>query len=209
MVLDNSKTYIQSWSGGKDSTASIVLEHMHRERLDIPPSKIVMAEVMFDNARGITGEYPDHMEWVYTKAKPLLESWGHEVVIKRSEKDYISLFRHVVQNSKKAERNGKKSGFPLGGHCVINGRCKMETIRAINRENEGAVHIVGIAADEKKRLARLNDKKISLLDMFGVTEEETYDIIKPFGLLSPSYAHTRRGGVLVLYESTIQGFRVA
>lgn len=201
VTLDNSKVYVQSWSGGKDSTASIVLEHMHRERLGIPPSKVVMAEVMFDNERGITGEYPDHMEWVYTKAKPLLESWGHEVVIKRSEKDYISLFRHVVQNSKKADRNGKKSGFPLGGACVINDRCKMETIRAINRENQGAVHIVGIAADEKKRLARLSDMKISLLDRLGVTEEETHDIVKPFGLLSPSYAHTRRGGMLVLHES--------
>ena len=79
MAVNEGILHAQSWSGGKDSTTSIVLEHLHRDELKIPPSKIVMAEVMFDNARGISAEYPDHIEWVYTKAKPLLESWGHEV----------------------------------------------------------------------------------------------------------------------------------
>jgi hypothetical protein len=60
--------YFQLWSGGKDSTASIVLENIHRKELNIPPSLIVMVEVMFDNAEKISGEYPEHNEWVYTKA---------------------------------------------------------------------------------------------------------------------------------------------
>ena len=39
--------YFQSWSGGKDSTASIILEHIH----GLPKSKIIMSEVMFDKKR--------------------------------------------------------------------------------------------------------------------------------------------------------------
>ena len=36
--------YIASWSGGKDSTASIILAHEHNELLDL----IIFSEVMFD-----------------------------------------------------------------------------------------------------------------------------------------------------------------
>ena len=36
--------YIASWSGGKDSTASIILAHEHDEPLDL----IIFYEVMFD-----------------------------------------------------------------------------------------------------------------------------------------------------------------
>lgn len=35
MILDPNKRYVQSWSGGKDSTCSIVLEHLHRDELGI------------------------------------------------------------------------------------------------------------------------------------------------------------------------------
>lgn len=51
--------YFQSWSGGKDSTASIILEHIY----GLPPSKIIMSEIMFDRKRNTSGELPEHMEW--------------------------------------------------------------------------------------------------------------------------------------------------
>ena len=44
--------YFHSWSGGKDSTASIILDHIH----GLPPSKIIFSEVMFDRKREISGE---------------------------------------------------------------------------------------------------------------------------------------------------------
>ena len=34
--------YFHSWSGGKDSTAAIILDHIHGR----PPSRIVFCEVM-------------------------------------------------------------------------------------------------------------------------------------------------------------------
>ena len=64
--------YFHSWSGGKDSTASIILDHIHR----LPPTKIIMSEVMFDKKRNISGELPEHMEWVKNKAIPVFKEWG-------------------------------------------------------------------------------------------------------------------------------------
>lgn len=66
-------------SGGKDSTASIVLAHENKELLDI----IVFAEVMFDKENNISGENVRHIDFVYNKAKPVFESWGYEVKILR------------------------------------------------------------------------------------------------------------------------------
>ena len=37
--------YFHSWSGGKDSTASIILDPIH----GLPPAKIIFSEVMFES----------------------------------------------------------------------------------------------------------------------------------------------------------------
>lgn len=62
--------YIASWSGGKDSTASIILAYEHNEPLDF----IIFSEVMFDE--NISGELPEHIDFIKNKCIPLFESWG-------------------------------------------------------------------------------------------------------------------------------------
>ena len=52
--------YIASCSFGKDSIATILLALENNEPLD----RVVFAVVMFDNKRGISGEIPEHIEWV-------------------------------------------------------------------------------------------------------------------------------------------------
>lgn len=64
---------LTSWSGGKDSTASLLLEH----KLGLEPSDVIFSEVMFDIKNNISGENPEHIEWLYAKAVPRLESMGH------------------------------------------------------------------------------------------------------------------------------------
>ena len=54
------KRYL-SWSGGKDSSASIVICYENGIHLD----GVVMSEVMFDHSRDISGEDPEHIKWVY------------------------------------------------------------------------------------------------------------------------------------------------
>lgn len=185
--------YFHSWSGGKDSTASIILDHLH----GLPPSKIIMSEVMFDKARGISGELPEHMEWVHNTAIPLFESWGFEVEILHAEKDYLDCFFAKTKKSKHPERIGKSKGFPLGGMCVINRDIKVKAIRDFYKQYKGQefTQYVGIAIDEPKRLERLRGtNKVSLLERYGYTEQMAYDLCKSYGLLSPTYEFSKRGG---------------
>ena len=49
---------IISWSGGKDSTATVILAHEHNIKID----HIIFCEVMFD--KKTTGEMPEKMEFV-------------------------------------------------------------------------------------------------------------------------------------------------
>ena len=71
--------FMVSWSGGKDSTASIILAHENHEPLD----EIIFCEVMFDIQHGISGENPHHIHFVKEVGKPIFESWGYKVTILR------------------------------------------------------------------------------------------------------------------------------
>ncbi len=186
--------YITSWSGGKDSTASIILEHIH----GLPPSDIIFSEVMFDKKRGISGELPEHIDFVKNKAIPIFESWGHKVEILHAENDYVTLFNRIINNSKVPERNGKIRAFPLGGMCYANRDIKSKAVDVFFRKLRGKEYIqyLGIAIDEPKRLERMHGRKNqeSLLERFGCTEKTAYRLCERYGLLSPVYKNSKRGG---------------
>lgn len=177
--------YVASWSGGKDSTATIILAHEKGEPLDL----IIFSEVMFD--KDTSGELPEHIEFVH-KCKAEFESWGYPVKILRSDKTYMDCFMHKLVRGK---RIGMTQGFPMQGKCLINRDCKLKPIRKFNKENPDAIHYVGIAIDEPKRLERLNDKTVSLLAKYNMTEADAYDLCEAYGMLSPCYRYAKRGGV--------------
>lgn len=178
--------YIASCSFGKDSLATIILAHLHGEPLD----EILYAEVMFD--KDISAEIPEHREFIFEQAIPKIESWGYRITILRSQKTYLDCFNHICKKGKTA---GKKKGFPMVGHCDINRECKLRPIREFMKEqSKDIVQYVGIAADEVKRLERLGDGKISLLAKYGYTEAEAAKLCVEYGLLSPIYEFTSRGG---------------
>ena len=77
-------TYIASCSFGKDSIATILLALEHDEPLD----RVVFSEVMFDHARNISGEIPEHIGWIYDTAIPKLHDMGIHVDVVRAERDY-------------------------------------------------------------------------------------------------------------------------
>lgn len=185
--------YIASWSGGKDSTASIIIAHENGEPLDM----IIFAEVMFDE--NISGELPEHIEFVHKAAK-VFESWGYPVHILRSDRTYMDCFNHRVYKiykTKNMDRMGKKKGFPITGKCDINRDCKLRPIRKFWKSVEGEyTQYVGIAVDEKKRIERIVKTKntVSLLEKYGYTEDMAFDLCKKYGLLSPIYEFAERGG---------------
>lgn len=197
-VVSNTITkpiYVASCSFGKDSIATILLALKHNEPLD----RVVFSEVMFDNKRGISGEIPEHIKWIYDTAIPKLNSMGVHVDVVRSERDYCYFFANAVGGGR---HKGKIYGFPIGGKCVINRDCKISPIRKYLAEIAGGslnvktniVQYIGIAADEPRRLARLSGNKISLLAKYCYTEQMAKQLCCDNGLLSPIYATGTRGG---------------
>ncbi len=181
--------FIASCSFGKDSIATILLALEHGEPLD----RVVFAEVMFDHKRGISGEIPEHIEWIYTTAIPELERMGVKVDVVKATTDYV----HWFHNIPKGKYFPKKEGFLIGGMCKLNSMCKVKPIRDYYKKfgDTPVVQYIGIAADETKRLKRMKGNKVSLLAKYGYTEQMAMDLCRKHNLVSPIYQLNNRGGV--------------
>lgn len=188
------KKYIASFSGGKDSTATIILAHERGEPLDL----IIFSEVMFD--KDISGELPEHIDFVKDKCIPLFKSWGYETKILHAKMNYMDIFMREPTRGKRAGM-GLKTGFPMAGKCQINRSIKVQPIKDFlkNMDPEEYMQYLGIAIDEPKRLERLRGtNRISLLEKYGYTEKMALELCKKYDLLSPIYDFAPRGGLLVL-----------
>lgn len=185
--------YVCSWSGGKDSTAQVILAHIYGLPLDV----ICFTEVMFDIENDISGENPLHMRWIREIAAPLFESWGYEVKILRSDSDYLHLFNHIIKRAKDESHIGKSYGFPIAGLCSVKRDLKCKPMdRYYKSIGDEIIKYVGIAADEPKRLKSLHKDptKVSLLEEYDYTEQMSRELCEKYGLLSPGYEFSNRGG---------------
>ena len=104
-------------SGGKDSMATTILALEHGEPIDMA----VYCEVMFD--QNISGEVPEHREFVYEKMIPFLEGNGVPVHVVRGERTYLDGFHRVIERSKKATTE-KGGAFLLVGCAMLIGIVK-------------------------------------------------------------------------------------
>lgn len=180
--------YIVSWSGGKDSTASIILAHEYKEPIDL----IIFSEVMFD--KEISGELPEHIDFIKDKCIPLFKSWGYETKILHSDLTYMDIFLREPTRGKRFG-TGMITGFPMAGKCQINRSVKISPIKQFLKDfKEEFIQYIGIAIDEPKRLTRLDKNKISLLAKYKYTEQMAFDLCKKYDLLSPIYDFAPRGG---------------
>lgn len=181
--------HIASWSGGKDSTATIILAHENNEPLDT----IIFCEVMFD--KETTGELPQKIQFVKNVAKPIFESWGYEVQILHHTKTFMDEFEHM--RGEKSKWNGKRLGFPMSGKCYMND-AKRKPIQKFYREiREPYMDYVGIAIDEVSRLEAMkkrNKNQTSLLEKYGFTEKMAMEICGKYNLISPIYEFSKRDG---------------
>lgn len=169
------------------------MAHEHGEPLDI----ILFSEVMYDRKRGISGENPEHIRFI-KDTKPIFESWGYEVHILRADTDYLDCFNRIIKNpTKHKEHKGMKFGFPHFGLCGVKRDCKEKPlIDFMNGLEEEFLQYVGICADEEKRLNSIHGQsgKVSLLEKYGYAEEMARQKCKEYGLLSPVYKYSKRGG---------------
>lgn len=192
--------YIASCSFGKDSLATIILAYFHNEPLD----EIVYARVMFD--QNTSAEIPEHEEFIHKTAIPLLRYLGYKVTIVQSDYTFLDCFFRVRC---KGANVGKYVGFPIPGRCDVQRDCKLKAIRKYKEEHAGeeVTQYIGIALDEPERLARLGKDQISLLAKYGVTEAGAEFICKMFGLYSPIYKFTRRGGCFFCPNQSLKELR--
>lgn len=192
--------YIASCSFGKDSLAMIltIIEH------GLPLDEVVYCEVMFDDT--ISGEYPEHADFIYNKAIPILELvYGLKVRVLHSDKTYKGEFTRIKV---KGKYKGHLVGFPVQRGPWCNSELKMRPIRAYNREQTEPVHeYVGIAADEPERLARLTPNKSAPLAKYGVTEDMAKEICRNHFLLSPVYKIQTRNGCWFCHNARIYELR--
>lgn len=178
--------HILSWSGGKDSTASVILCKEMGEPLDL----ILFSEVMFDETT--SGELPEHIEFIKNVAIPKFNEWGYETKILHYDRTYMDYFNQVRQRGKNI---GKKVGFPMADKCNVR-NCKVKPIENyIKTLHEEVIQYVGITVDEPLRMERLDKcRKVSLLEKYGYTEDMARKKCEEYGLLSPYYSYSKRGG---------------
>lgn len=195
------KIHIASCSFGKDSIATILIALEHAEPLD----RVVFAEVMFDHKKNISGEIPEHINWIYDTAIPKLENMGVKVDVVKADPDYVSYFHRCRESGKYV---GKIYGFPIGGRCIINRECKLNPIHRYCRQfkDYDIVQYVGIAQDEQGRLARLKKHQISLLAKYGYTESMAMLKCEEYNLVSPIYNLSARGGCWFCMNCKLTGY---
>lgn len=179
--------YVVACSGGKDSVATILISLEKNEPLD----EVVWVEVMFD--KETSGEVPEHRDFVYNSLKPFCESNGIRFTVLHSSKTYDDVFHHIFT---KGKSTGGKHGFTWARRCAVNRDCKLKAINEYKRlEKSRLFFYVGIAADEKKRLKRLNKTtNISILEKYNLTEIDAFNLCNKNNLLSPVYNLTKRNG---------------
>lgn len=181
MQLKEMKTHewLVSWSGGKDSTATILLMREY----GVPIKKIIHVRMMWDET--IPATLPVMTEFV-DKAVEVFREWGYVVEIVPSIKTAKQLAEARYFKSKYPERNGK----PYGITAFSRKACKFTDVKqaTIKKSAEkGRWEMIGYAADEAKRLHNLGGRSQSIMVALGVTEKEAFDICRKYGLLSPLY----------------------
>lgn len=187
-------------SGGKDSMATCIMLAYY----DIP-FRTVTAEVWWKE--GVTGENPYHYDFLHEKAIPKLQSWGVECDLVRSKiTAYEYMTTPISKSSKHPERIGKLRGFPLCGRCGIQRDCKTRPCEKYYKQRATPYNVItGIAVDEEDRIySNAANGRISILEMLGVTETETFPICKKEELLSPVYTFSDRGGCWFCHNQKIQ-----
>jgi hypothetical protein len=182
-------------SGGKDSMATTIIDFEKNGYGGIVDG-VVMGELMFSHKNNIPAEHPLTYKWKHEVAIPKLKEMGFNVIIVKSEHDYLSLFHKRYTRSKDQSKNGKKWGWAIASMCHLKLYGKILAMDNWCKQQGEFEKIVGYAYDETKRIeGMLKTKNMSsILYDNKIVEAQTFDICRPYNLLSPIYDTKKRDG---------------
>lgn len=188
------KRYIMN-SGGKDSMATTIID-FEKNGYGGSVDGVVMGELMFSHKDNIPAEHPLQYKWKHEVAIPKLKELGFNVILVKSEEDYLSLFHRRYVKSNDESKNGKKWGFMIASACSLKRYGKILAMDNWCKQQGEFEKIVGYAYDEKNRIESMlkTPNMRSILYEEKIMEAQTYDICRPYGLLSPTYATKKRDG---------------
>lgn len=197
------KRFVVSLSGGKDSMDTVLLGLENNE----PLTDAVWGEVMFD--KDISGEIPEHRDFMYSTVIPFLEREKIQVHVVQSPKTFVELFQKVVGGD--GPSAGKIWAWPLCGRCYVNRDLKVRPMERYLRSTFAGYDItqyIGIASDEGERLDRLDGiKRISLMEKYGHAEKDAVKNCQLCGMYSPAYKFTSRNGCFFCPNAKYQELR--
>lgn len=163
--------YIIPWSGGKDSTATIIIAQMLG--LDF---EVHSVELMYDKSIPANPELADFKR----SASQIL---GFNYIVHSSATTYKDIFLRV---KKRGLHVGKLYGGLMSMACAMQ-HLKVQAFKDIPKDNI----ILGIAYDEPQRM---KSDTFSLLYSLGVTESGAFELCRQFGVLAPTYLDDSRDG---------------
>lgn len=203
------KQRVLSLSYGKDSMACLGAI----EQLGWPLDRIITADIMATST--ISAEYPAMEEFKRTADAKIFEKYGISVdhyyankingYEKKSGMSYEDAFYHVVSSQKHSEHI---KGFPNQIAPWCNG-LKVNALKEAEKTlSENTISYIGIAADEPKRLERLDGvTKVSPLAAVGWTEADCMKWCIDNDLRSPLYDMSNRGGCWFCHNQGIDQLR--
>jgi len=180
--------HIVSFSGGKDSTAMLLMMIEKGMQID---------EIVFCD----TGlEFDGMIEYIEKIEKYINKT----ITIIKADKDWDYWFYHIKQKGKNKD---KIYGFPytIGAWC--NDRLKMKPINKYFNQQGEHIRYIGIAYDEPKRYQRLKSNENSPLYEWKITEQQALDYLKEKDLLNPLYNKFKRLGCWCCPKQNLDSLR--
>ena len=210
------KQYILSLSYGKDSLACLGAI----EKLGWELDRIVHAEIWATDA--ISADLPPVVEFKKKADAIIKERYGIEVehihaVRGGAKLTYESIFYRTMKRPRRTEKQQdcntpQITGFASMFRQYCTGELKQHTLSRLHQRDSDTktpVMYLGIAADEPKRLARLdNINRISPLAAISWTETDCRKWCEENDLLSPIYTTATRCGCWFCHNQSVDQLRL-
>lgn len=191
--------YIASVSFGKDSLAMLKII----KDKQLPLDEIVFCDIKAN--KQMSGLFPEQEQFI-NKMIPIIEKYM-KVPIKviRSEITFEEQF--YTKKGKRAKVPNSIYGFPMTICAWCNDRLKMKPIDKYYKAQGEHIRYIGIAYDEPKRYARLEENEIAPLFDNKITEEMAFNICEQLDWVSPIYDNFKRDGCWFCPKQSIKSLK--